>query len=648
MSRLHIDIETFSSLDLSTCGVYEYARSVDFEILLFAYAFDNEPVQIIDIASGETIPNRVKTALNDPVVTKHAFNANFERICLANFGYNVPVDQWRCTMLKSAYCGLSLKLEIVSQILNLGTLGKLEGDQLIRFFCKPCKPTKKNHHRKRNLPYHDPEQWSKFIEYCINDVEAERQIELILAPYVIPEKELSLYRLDQKINDLGVKIDKQLAQNCIAADSKFSADITNRMKVLTGLDNPNSAPQLKKWIQEKTGYTVKSLKNELIPQLITLIDDHEVTQALKLRSENAKTSTAKYQTMINSVGLDDRIRGLLQHYGANRTGRWAGRLVQIHNLVRNSAKDLDYFRTLIQSGDFETFELLYGSSKILISELVRTTFIAQENYTFAVADFNAIEARVTAWLANEIWRLELFKNNGKLYETSAALMFNEPIENVTKDSPLRQKGKIAELALGYGGSVGALKQMDKDGKIPDGERKSIVKKWRSANPAIVKLWADLENSALAAVATKTPQTVGPVTFSCDSFAMRIHLPSGRELFYYSPSIGVNRWNKPCVQYWGLNQTTKQWVQTDTYGGKLTENLAQAISRDLLAHSMLALDSAGFTMPMHVHDEVVNETLLKNAEFDLKTICEIMGEPVPWALGLPLKAAGFTSKYYLKD
>ncbi len=648
MARLHIDIETYSSENLATSGVYKYARSGDFEILLFAYAFDSEPVTVIDLAQGEMIPPEVERALTNPFIKKHAHNATFERVCLAEYGYEIPASQWSCTMVKSAYCGLPLKLEILSKVLNLGLLGKLEGNRLIKFFCTPCKPTKINGGRTRNLPIHDLEKWETFKTYNANDVEAERQVVLKLKPYKLPRRERQLYNLDQRINDEGVQFDRVLAEKCIEADEIFSLKNVERLKELTGLDNPNSPAQLKEWLKCETGQDFKSLKSELIPRIISSTDSVLVGEVLNLRLANAKTSTSKYLAMINCASPEDRIRGLLQFYGANRTGRWAGRLVQIHNLPRNSVGNLDDVRQTMRDESLEDFELIYGSSKKLISELVRTAFVARPGRTLAVADFNAIEARVTAWFAGEEWKLNVFRTGGKIYETAASLMFGVPVEQIDKGSELRQKGKIAELALGYGGGKGALAQMDKKGVLQEAERQSIVNKWRNSNPNIVKLWRKLEKAALATLTTREKHTAGSVYFSVDKFALKMHLPSGRELYYCKPSIGTNRFNKPCIKYWGLNQQTKQWVQLETYGGKLAENLSQAFSRDLLAESMLNVSKEGYTISMHVHDENVCEVPIETAESDLNNICEIMAKPIKWAEGLPLKAAGFVSEYYQKD
>ena len=644
--KLHTDIETYSPVDIRKSGAYRYIESPDFEILMVAYAFDNGPIKI---AEG-VLPLEFTEALRDPKVEKHAHNANFERLAFKRVGLDVPISQWRCSMVKSAYCGLPLGLDTVSEALNLGEKGKLKtGTSLINYFCKPCKPTKTNGGRTRNLPEHNPAKWEEFKRYCINDVEAEREVDRILAPYELPISVLLDYQLDQEINDRGIKIDINLAENAKNIDERRQAELTIEAKQLTGLDNPNSAAQLKDWLLIQTGEKIETLAKDNIQPLIDKFSGGVVQKVLELRRRMAKTSTAKYIAMLSCVCDDDRARGLFQFYGANRTGRWAGRLVQLQNLPKNHIPDLDVCRGIIAHGEYTIAKMMFYDIANTLSQLVRTAFVAKRHHTFAVADFSAIEARVLSWVAGEQWRIDVFSTHGKIYEASASAMFGAPLEEIGKDSALRQKGKIAELALGYGGSIGALTQMGgEDMGLSSSDMNEIVSRWRAANPAIVRFWARVDKAAKRALKTKRPVHVENVTFLYDGTFLTIELPSGRKLYYYKPSFTVNRFGGESIKYRGMDQTTKQWTWIETYGGKLTENIIQAISRDLLAYSMQELDAAGFDIVMHVHDEAAAEVLEYEADAKLKEMCDIMGSGPAWSEGLPLNADGYITKYYKKD
>lgn len=649
---LHIDIETYSSVDIMASGAYKYMESLDFEILLVAYAFDEEPVQIVDLSNGETLPEEFINALLDPQTEKHAHNANFERQAFKTYGYNVPVDQWFCSAVKSAYCGLPLSLDGVSKALSLGDLGKsASGKALIRFFSCPVKATKINGMRERNFSFHNPIKWEMYKDYCKQDVEAEREIGKRLEAYPIPLFERMNYILDQKINDKGILIDLVMAKNAFDIDTRFAEELSNRVKEITGVENPNSAAQLKNWLSAAMQKEITTLAKGDIPALIQEAGVGAVSEVLTIRQKLSKTSTKKYVAMLACACDDKRAHGLFQFYGANRTGRWAGRLIQLQNLPQNHLDDLEEARTAIASGDYDLATMLYDDIPSILSQLIRTTFVAKEGHTFAVADFSAIEARVIAWLADEKWRLKVFASHGKIYEASASMMFNVPIESVTKGSDLRQKGKIAELALGYQGAVGALKTMGGEAMgLSELEMDTIVKKWRKANPAIVGLWGDVESCAIRAIKTKKKVVSihKGLEFDCNDEVFTIKLPSGRKLFYRSPSFSQNKWGKESIIYKGMDQTTKQWGNVDTYGGKLVENIIQAIARDLLAQSMLRINGAGFEIVMHVHDEVVCEVPLDISEENLKAIEDIMATPIDWAEGLTLTADGYLTPFYKKD
>lgn len=650
--KLHIDVETFSSVDIKTSGAYKYIESIDFEILMISYCLDHGPIQTIDLASGEKIPESFKELFYNPKIEKHAHNAVFERLAFRAIGMDLPVDQWHCSAIKAAYCGLPLSLDNVSKALNLGDKGKsATGKALIRYFSCPIKPTISNGQRERNLPEHNPEKWEEFKLYCEQDVEAERTITSILEKYEMPIFERVNYLIDQEINDRGILIDLNLARNAVEIDNLFADELTLEIKKITGLDNPNSPAQLKNWLSQRMGKEITSLTKDSVNTLIQEAGPGIVSDVLNIRKKLSKTSTKKYVAMLACACDDERAHGVFQFYGANRTGRWAGRLIQLQNLPRNYIKFLDLARQVVSDNDFDLMKILFDDLSDILSQLIRTAFIARKGKTFAVSDFSAIEARVLAWLAEESWRIEVFKTHGKIYEASAAMMFGVPIESIKKGSELRDKGKIAELALGYQGALGALTSMggEKMGlSVP--EMELIVKKWRDANPNTVKFWYDVERCAKLAIKSKKPvkTKTGNLTFNCDEMAMTIELPSGKRLYYQEPSIGLNRFGKESIKYKGIDQTTGQWVNIETYGGKLTENIVQAVSRDLLAQSMINLQEKGFEIVMHVHDEVACEVPIEDAEKQLEIMCELMCTNIHWAKGLPLNADGYVTQYYKKD
>ncbi|MDM5332857.1 DNA polymerase [Ureibacillus composti] len=649
MKLLAIDIETYSKADLVKCGVYAYSESADFEILLLAYAVDDEEAQIVDLASGEKIPDDIERAMTDPKVLKTAYNANFERTCLAkHFNKAMPPEQWRCSSVHALMLGLPGYLDGVAKCLRLKEQKLKEGKSLIRYFSVPCKPTKVNEGRTRNLPTHDKEKWDTFKLYCKQDVEVERQIRKKLEAFPIPKVEQKLWELDQKINDEGVLIDKSLVINAIQADKAFQDELFDEAIFLTGLENPNSPVQLKSWLM-KQGIEVESLAKKNVEALMGEVENPKVKRLLELRQAMSKTSVKKYEAMERSVCSDQKIRGLLQFYGASRTGRWAGRLVQIHNLPRNNMSDLHIARSLLKFGDYETINILFDSLSDVLSQLIRTAFIPSNDHRFIVADFSAIEARVIAWLAGERWRMDVFQSHGKIYEASAAQMFKVPIETIDKGSPLRQKGKIAELALGYGGSKGALTQMGAlEMGLTEDELPELVSAWREANPNIVKLWWGIEAAAIKAVKEKVVVKMQyGLTFHYTKGILFTTLPSGRSLAYVRPRIGLDeRFGKEQLTYEGTEQGSKQWGRIPTYGGKLTENIIQAIARDCLAVSMLRLDEAGYRINFHVHDEVILDVPVGTGS--MEEVENIMGQPIDWAPGLPLGADSFETYYYKKD
>ncbi|MFX1704568.1 DNA polymerase [Chitinophaga sp. CC14] len=651
MDKLGIDIETYSSANLSDTGIYRYVEASDFEILLFGYSINGAPAAVIDLASGEQIPDYIMKALTDPDVLKTAHNAAFERVCIAqHFLLELPPQQWECTMARVAQLGLPLSLDGASKALKLPVEKDAVGKALIKYFCTPCKATKTNGGRTRNLPEHDPEKWSAFVGYCAKDVDVEQAIRRNISSFPMHLKEKRVWDLDQLINDGGVMIDCELVENAIKFDSAYREKLTAEAVEITELNNPNSGAQLKQWLGNAIGEEVTSLTKKTIPGLMesadSVSDAGSVKRILEIRQEMGKTSVSKYITMNDAVCADHRVRGLLQYYGANRTGRWAGRLVQVQNLPRNEMADLDLARNTVLAGDLDWMELLFGNVPDTLSQLIRTAFVAKRGHRLLPADFSAIEARVIAWLAGEKWRLDVFNTHGKIYEASAAQMFKVPIESITKGSDLRQKGKVSELALGYQGGPNALITM---GALLMGlleeELPKLVKMWRNANPAIVKYWYDVNDAAVRAM--NTGQRI-QLSFGTYMFLERgiffIQLPSGRRLAYYEPLLRPNKFGGESLSY--MNLEKGQWVRTDTYGGKLVENIVQAVARDVLADAMLRLNAAGYRIVMHVHDEVVLE--VPDGWGSTEEVNRIMGEPISWAPGLHLKAESYETLYYKKD
>ena len=643
--QLAIDIETYSDVDLINCGVYKYTDSDNFEILLFAYSVDDEETKIVDFASGEKLPEEIMEMLLDDSVIKTAFNANFERTCLSrHLGVKLKPEAWRCTAVQAAMLALPLSLEGVGVVLGLDKQKMSEGKELIRYFCSPCKPTKSNGGRTRNLPEDAPEKWELFKTYCIRDVDVEKQIRKKLWKYPIPEKEQQLYCLDQRINDRGIMVDRNLVNHAIACDLLYKETATKRAYELSELENPNSVSQLKGWLTEK-GIEVDSLAKATVEELVDKTEG-DVQEMLKLRLAMSKTSVKKYEAIDRSVCRESRVHGLLQFFGANRTGRWAGRLVQIHNMPQNHISDLELARGLVADGRYDDVEMLYESTPNVLSEMIRTAFVAKPGSRFIISDFSAIEARVLAWLAGEQWRIEVFQTHGKIYEASASAMFHVPIEEITKTSPLRQKGKISELALGYGGSVGAMTAMGalKMG-LSEEELPSLVTTWRNANPHITQFWWAVDEAAVKAVRDKKPSRVGRVAFEYSSGILFVTLPSGRKLSYVKPKMGVNKFGREGITYEGIGES-KKWMRLETYGPKLVENIVQAASRDILAEAMLRLEKEGFDIVCHVHDEVVLE--VPEGVSSVEEINQIMAVNPEWTDGLPLSAAGFESPFYKKD
>ena len=648
--RLHIDIETYSGESLADCGVHRYAEHPDFKVLLFAYAFDDAPVNVIDLASGGTLPAPVMRSLTDPNVIKVAHNAIFERTCLSReLGIELDPAQWECTMAQCSRCGLPLSLGEAAKALGLEAQKMTEGKKLIKTFCLPA-PATLLHDGGRVMPSDDPKSWATFKEYCRMDVEVERQIDQALAWYQPTDDERELYRVDQTINDRGVLIDLKMVDNAVKMDTIYKARINAEAQRITGLANPNSAAQLKSWIGERTGLELDTLRKTDLPDIKAQTEDTEVHRVLQIRAEMAKTSNEKYKAMQLTVCNDGRIRGLLQYLGT-KTGRWAGRLVQLQNLPQNHLSDIDYARSLVKEGDAETVSLCYGNIPDTLSQLIRTALVAPEGKTFAVCDFSAIEARVLAWLAGEEWVLEVFRGHGKIYEATAAQMYGCKVEDISKTDPRRQKGKIAVLALGYGGGTGALAAMGGERMgLSEKDMAEIVRDWRKANPHIVQAWSTLESAAQRCVSTGIDQKALGLLFhkKPEDDTMTVTLPSGRMLCYRNMTIGKNRFGGTSLKFRGLNSQTKLYGWEETYGGKLTENIVQAIARDCLAHTLLALDARAFKTVFHVHDEVVCEVEKDNPEGWLKAIQEVFASVPDWAAGLPLKGAGYTTDYYLKD
>ena len=658
---MSIDLETFSDIDISKSGVYKYAESDRFEILLFGVSIDGGPVQVYDLACGDQIPDEILSALADESVTKWAFNASFERICLSNWlkrshpeyflGYSIPEDpagqylnpeSWKCTMIWSAYMGLPLSLEGVGAVLKLQNQKLKERKDLIRYFCTPCRPTKANGGRARNLPQHDSEKWMRFKEYNLRDVEVETDIKKRLAKYPVPDFIWDEYHLDQEINDRGIALDMNVVRNAISFDGHSRETLTASMQAITGLENPNSVQQMKEWLTDH-GMEADALDKKAVKELIRNSDNQTVQTALMLRQQLAKSSVKKYQAMQNAFCRDGRAHGMFQFYGANRSGRWAGRLIQLQNLPQNHLPDLDQARQYVIDGDYEMLELLYDSVPAVLSELIRTAFIPRPRYKFIVSDFSAIEARVLAFLAGETWRSKVFAEGKDIYCASASQMFGVPVEKHGINSHLRQKGKIAELALGYGGSVGALKSMGAlDMGLSEEELQPLVNSWRASNPMITAFWSDVDRAVKTAITQRIPTEVRSIRFFYKSGMLFIQLPSGRRLSYVKPRIGINQFGGESVTYEGVG-TTKKWERIESYGPKFVENIVQAISRDILCHAMKTLRHCFIVG--HVHDELIIEC---SPGVDLKAVCEQMGQSPEWMPDIQLRADGYETQWYRKD
>ena len=661
MKNISIDIETFSSVDLTRCGVYKYAESPDFQILLFGYSMDGGEVQVVDLASGESIPEDVLAALINDEVIKWAFNANFERVCLSRhladlglsldpFHDNHPLSMdcarflnpagWRCTMVWSAYLGLPLSLAGAGAVLGLDKQKMSEGKELIRYFCQPCAPSKTNGGRIRNLPSHDRQKWETFKEYNIRDVETEMAIQHRLRNYPVPEQVWDQYHQDQEINDRGIALDMELVENAIQMDTQSRNELTAAIQRLTALENPNSVQQMKAWLADN-GLETETLGKKAVAELLQDCPP-ELREVLLLRQQLAKSSVKKYIAMKNAVCADGRARGMFMFYGANRTGRFSGRLIQLQNLPQNKMPDLGVARELVRSGDYEQVKLLYDDVPDTLSQLIRTAFIPAKGYKFIVSDFAAIEARVIAWLAGEAWRQKVFLEGGDIYCASASAMFHVPVVKHGINGHLRQRGKVAELALGYGGNVGALKAMGAlEMGVPEEELKPLVDAWRESNPNIVRLWWDVDKAVMEAVIDKSETETHGIRFTCTSGMLFITLPSGRRLSYVKPQIGTNQFGGDAITYMGID-TTKHWSRIETFGGKLVENCVQAISRDILCYAMQTLRTSRIVA--HVHDELIIEC---PPEVSLQAVSEQMGRTPPWAPGLVLRADGDEMKYYQK-
>jgi DNA polymerase len=664
MRSLSIDIETYSGVDLAKCGVYRYSESPDFEVLLFGYSVDGGEVSVVDLANGETIPPDILDALTEDTVFKWAFNANFERVCLSRYLTTLGISldpfndnhfsaqwigaaeflnpaSWRCGMVWSAYMGMPLSLEGAGVVLNLDKQKMAGGKELIRYFCKPCAPSIANGQHRRNRPEHAPDKWDAFKAYNRRDVEVEMTIQDRLAGFPVPDSIWDEYQLDQGVNDRGVTLDMTLVRHAIAADKQSRAELLHLMQEITRLPNPNSVAQMKEWLAGE-GLETDTLDKKAVTELLKTAPE-PLGRVLELRQSLAKSSIKKYTAMENAVCSDGRARGMFQFLGASRTGRWAGRLIQMQNLPQNHLLDLVQARYLLRAGDYDTLELLYGSVPEVLSELLRTAFVPKPGCRFIVADFSAIEARVIAWLAGEQWRNEVFATHGKIYEASASHMFNVPIAEIGKGSPLRQKGKIAELALGYGGSVGALKAMGAlEMGLAESELRPLVTAWRDANPAIVRFWWAVDRAAIDAVREKKKTAIHGIRFMYQSGMLFIVLPSGRRLCYIKPRIGVNQYGSDCVTYEGVG-ATKKWERIESYGPKFVENIVQAVSRDILTHAMQTLRHCEIVM--HVHDEIVIES---DRRMSTEVVCQQMARTPPWADGLLLAADGFDTEFYRKD
>lgn len=643
MRQLSIDIETYSSIDIKL-GVYKYVDAPDFQILLFAYAFDDDSVELVDLACGEELPAEVMQALTDKTVLKKAYNAQFERVCIGKYlGMQLDVRQWWCTMAHAAQLGLPGRLGDVAALLKLEQQKDKAGTLLINYFSKPCKPTKVNGERTRNYPYHDMDKWDLFCKYCKQDVETERAIGKYLEQFPPLPNELLIYREDQRINDHGIRIDMDLVNAVLVYNDTHAADLLDQSAEITGLTNANSRDQLLSWIQAQ-GVDIPDIRKETLEALLDTEIPDPVRIVINNRLETGKASVKKYLMLKDATAHDGRIHGTLQYYGANRTGRWAGRLVQVQNLTKNYLPEIDAVRTLVKRKDFETLEMLYPSMPDIFSQLVRTAFTAKEGYTFAIADYSAIEARVIAWLAGEDWVCEVFKHDGDIYKQTASKMFGIPIDQI--DKPLRQRGKVSTLALGYQGGTGALIAMGalKMG-VPEEDLPKLVKAWRKANPHIVKLWRDVEDRVRSCLQKRSEVNLHHgVRFKYDKGYLFIQLPSGRQLAYLQPRITEDG----KIQYQGMEQGKRVWGVKDTYGGKLAENIVQAIARDCLAEAMLKVAAAGYETCFHIHDELIVEVPKQDADQHLAVIRKLMGSRLAWASDLYLTAAGYTSDYYLKD
>lgn len=660
MKAISIDLETYSDVDLQKCGVYKYAQSENFEILLFGYSVDGGEVTVVDLAQGENIPDEIVKALTDESVTKWAFNAAFERVCLSEYlrryyekdfrSYSINEDtvgdyldpsSWKCSMIWSAYMGLPLSLAGAGAVLGLSEQKLTEGKDLIRYFCVPCKPTKVNGGRTRNLPLHDTEKWEMFKKYNKRDVEVEMSIQEKLSKFPVPEFVWEEYHLDQEINDRGIALDMAVVKNAILFDSKSKAVLSDKMQELTGLDNPNSVQQMKQWLADN-GLNMDSLGKKEVAEVLKTAPEPLQT-VLSLRQQLAKSSVKKYQAMENAVCKDGRARGMFQFYGANRSGRWAGRLIQLQNLPQNHITDLAEARSLVEQGNYDAMNMLYDDIPDTLSQLIRTAFVPRKGMKFIVSDFSAIEARVLSYLAGEKWRADVFASGGDIYCASASQMFHVPVEKHGQNSRLRQKGKIAELALGYGGSVGALKSMGAlEMGLAEEELQPLVDMWREANPNIVKFWWEVDRAVKKAVKERMPSKVGSVSFSYKSGMLFIGLPSGRNLSYVKPKMGVNQFGSEAVTYEGVGGT-KKWERIESYGPKFVENIVQAISRDILMYAMRTLSHCFICG--HVHDELIIEC---DKRVSLATICEQMGRTPPWIDGILLRADGYECNFYKKD
>ena len=646
MKTLSIDIETYSDIPLQKTGVYRYCESPNFEILLFGYSIDSGPVQVVDLACGEHIPKEVLAALEDDSVIKWAFNAAFERVCLSRYlgyptGEYLDPESWHCSMVWAATMGLPLSLEGVGVVLGLEKQKLTEGKELIKYFCQPCLPTKANGQRTRNRPFHAPDKWELFKRYNARDVEAEMGIQRKLSKFPVPPQVWEEYDIDQEINDRGVRIDMELVEQAIQMDARSRQELTDAMKRMTALENPNSVQQMKQWLSDN-GVETDSLSKKVVAELLKTAPP-ELAEVLTLRQQLAKSSVRKYQAMEKTVCSDSRARGMFMFYGANRTGRFSGRNIQLQNLPQNHLPDLAEARALVRSGDFDAVELLYEDVPDTLSQLIRTAFIPRDGAHFLVADFSAIEARVIAWFAGEIWRQEVFSKGGDIYCASASQMFKVPVEKHGINGHLRQKGKIAELALGYGGSVGALKAMGAlEMGLTEEELPQLVDAWRQSNPNIVKFWWAVDRAVMEAVRYKHTTTDYGLTFSCQSGMLFITLPSGRKLAYVKPKVGTNKFGGECITYEGIG-STKKWERLDSYGPKFVENIVQATARDILCYAMRTLRCCSIVM--HIHDELVIEA---DPRMSLEAVCEQMGRTPPWAKGLLLRADGYVTPFYKKD